>query len=72
MTDGEMMTLNVLVNGTRRDKITVPRHATIDEIKDACMTVNVVWLPRQLGRPGAPATPRRVIFVTGKLVNIIT
>jgi leucyl-tRNA synthetase len=61
----ETITLAVQVNGKRRDEIEVPTGASEDEVRSAALAApNVV---RHLeGR-----TPKKVIVVPGRLVNIV-
>jgi leucyl-tRNA synthetase len=61
----DTVTMAVQVNGKLRDTITVPRGAD----QAACTEIALASMPvqRQLGGKG----PRKVIFVPGKIVNII-
>jgi leucyl-tRNA synthetase len=63
--EDETITMAVQVNGRLRDTITVPRQAD----QAACTEIALASAPvqRQLGGKG----PRKVIFVPGKIVNII-
>ncbi len=61
----EMLTLIVQVNGRLRDRIQVSVSITEDEAKDLALASENVQ--RHIGDKG----PRKVIYVPGKLVNIV-
>jgi leucyl-tRNA synthetase len=53
------------VNGRLRDRIQVPAHITEEEAKEFALASENVQ--RHIG----DKTPRKVIYVPGKLVNIV-
>lgn len=61
----EMLTLVVQVNGKLRDRIQVPVSITESEAKELALASERVQ--RHIGDKG----PRKVIYVSGKLVNIV-
>jgi leucyl-tRNA synthetase len=61
----ETITLPVQVNGRKRADITVPRHAGNAEIEAAVLALEPVR--RELGN----RTPKRVIIVPQRIVNVV-
>jgi leucyl-tRNA synthetase len=61
----EMLTLIVQVNGRLRDRIQVPVGITEDQAKELALA------SEKVRRHMEDKEPRKVIFVTGKLVNIV-
>jgi leucyl-tRNA synthetase len=61
----EMITLVVQVNGKVRDRLLVPVNMSEDEAKAAALASEIV--KKHLGGK----TPKKVILVPGKLVNIV-
>jgi leucyl-tRNA synthetase len=61
----EMITLPVQINGRLRDRLEFPAGASEAEIKQGALSAQNVL------RHLAGATPRQVIYVPGRLVNIV-
>ncbi len=59
------VTLPIQVNGKRRSEITVPRETSREEIEKRALAENSVQ------RALAGATPRKIIVVPGRIVNVV-
>jgi len=61
----DMVTLAVQFNGKRRTEITVPKDASKEEVEKAALADEAVI------RGLAGATPKKVIVVPGRIVNVV-
>ncbi len=61
----DTVTIAVQVNGKRRDEITMPKTATKEQAEAAALALDSVV------RALAGATPKKVIVVPGKIVNVV-